>query len=105
MITRGAGDSGMGFSWYFIALFPGLPTVQVAVCKNEGGRPGTIYSRSDINVNLGRQGGGGWGPSKNLLISHVFFILCNKQQLFCFARIQNSNTWINTARKGLKRDS
>ena len=42
MITRGAGDSGMGFSWYFIALFPGLPTVQVfdhlqyAKMKGEG---------------------------------------------------------------------
>ena len=40
MITRGAGD--MGFNWYFIALFPGLPTVQVfdrlqyAKTKGEG---------------------------------------------------------------------
>ena len=32
MITRGAGDIGMGFNWYFIALFPGLPTVEVFDC-------------------------------------------------------------------------
>jgi len=39
----------------------------LAVCKNGGGRPGTIYHVNDVSVYLGRQRGGGVPRRKNKL--------------------------------------
>ena len=66
-------------------------------CRNGGGRSGTIYDMNDINVYLGRQRRGGALKQNSMF---------HRRSLFCstsgFMNIHNSNTQINTARKGLK---
>ena len=72
----------------------------LAVCTNGGGWSETIYHVSDLNVYIGTQSGEGL---KELFFVHMFFVLNNKQQPLHYANVQNSNSWIDAARKGFNR--
>ena len=67
--------------------FPPSSFLLLAVCKN--GESLGAYQVCTINVYLDRQKRE--GPSnKNTHFVHVFFVLYNKQQLFCIVNVLNS---------------
>ena len=54
--------------------------------------PRSIYHVNDVNVHLGRWGGG--APDH---ISHSVLLMNNELQGFCFTDVWGSSTWIGTA--------
>ena len=86
------------FNWEFFSFFT-THISMLAVCNNGGRWSDSIYHVSDFNVYRYTE----WGRIERAFFVHKFFVLKNKQQPLHFANVQNSNSWIDAARKGFNR--